>query len=283
LLIKLKSDIDSKIRNGHTPLNYAINKNHEDCVRMLINAGCSLTSKVGNWTPLDLAKRYGRERVVKLLKKEHVPHLKTNGTSVSEMQRVKTAAMEGSLTDYFDVHDVDCSIVRKLMASQGVAMKMENILQILWFGGDLEYNDSKGGTAVLYVAHYGDFPSLKVLMEYGARIDVVTGNGWGALHLAARWKKDAMVQALINANANVELQNDFQFTALHIAAFKGTKESVALLLQAEADVTSKTEDGYTAAMLLEIWNYIDERQEKLALIKEAEEKAAKLLRNVTVV
>merc|ERR1719184_706518 len=115
--------------------------NHENCVRMSIDAGCSLTiTDQLNQTPLDSAiKIFGsKHRVVKLLRGQNVPPLKPNTKSALKIDNIRAAALDGSLMNYFDVHDVEFSVVAKLIAYQEISTIMENILQILWFGGDVE-------------------------------------------------------------------------------------------------------------------------------------------------
>merc|ERR1719397_925793 len=274
-LIELSSNIEHQDGWLMTALHHATMYNRETCVRILIDAGCDLKIRdCNNETALDIAKKYGdMQRVVKLLKRQHVPPMKKKEKQVSKIDRIKTAAVEGSLTKYFDMHMVESLVVEKLMASQGVATKMENILQVLWFGGKLEFKDNMSFTAVSYSAQYGDLASLTVLLENGAKVNVKDGNGWTPLHLAIQFGTDEMVQALIDAKANLESKLVEGWTALHVAAQYGSSIKVAALLDAGANVLAKLDDGRKALSILNGNAQNDENDAKLALVQAAEERA----------
>jgi len=274
-LIELRSNIETQDGWLMTALHHATMYNQESCIRILINAGCNLKLRdYNNETALDIAKKYGdMKRVVKLLKRQHVPPLKKKEKQVSKIDRIKTAAIEGSLTKYFDMHLVESSVVEKLMASQGVATKMENILQVLWFGGKLEVKDNMSFTAVCYSAQYGDLASLTVLLENGARVDVKDGNGWTPLHLAINFATDEMVKALVDAKADLESKLQEGWTALHVAAQYGSPGTITALIEAGADVFAKLDDGRKAVTILRGKAQSDENDEMLAILQAAEEKA----------
>jgi len=274
-LIELGSNIQSQDGWQMTPLHQATMYNQETCIRMLIDAGCDLGIRdYNNETALDIAKKYGdMQRVVKLLKRQYVPPLRRKEKQVSKIDRIKTAAVEGSLAKYFDMHMVEILVVEKLMATQGVATKMENILQVLWFGGKLEFKDNMSFTAVSYSAQYGDLASLTVLLENGAEVNVKDGNGWTPLHLAIQFGTDEMVQALIDAKANLESKLVEGWTALHVAAQYGSSIKIAALLEAGANVLAKLDDGRKALSILNGNAQDDENDAKLALVQAAEERA----------
>ena len=104
--------------------------------------------------------------------------------------------------------------VAKLMAYREVATKMENILQVLQFGGKLEANNG-GYNAFQWCANYGNPATLKVLLEYHANINESAINGLTALHIAAGHNTKRMVQVLLNAKANLEAKTPTGKTALH--------------------------------------------------------------------
>jgi len=147
------------------------------------------------------------------------------------------------------MRNVEYATVAKLVASKGVASKMENILQVLWFGGNLEYNDGEDGTALSYSATYGDLASLNILLEYGAKSNVCGQNRWTPLHKAIKYGTVEMVQALLNAKANIEAKTAMGSTPLHIACQRLDKEKVTVLLNAGANVMAKTKYGDDAVTI----------------------------------
>ena len=68
LLLEKGTDLESKDRNGRTPLSQAAWGGHEAVVKLLLEKGANLESKDQNGrTPLSLAAEKGHEAVVKLL------------------------------------------------------------------------------------------------------------------------------------------------------------------------------------------------------------------------
>jgi len=251
-----------------TPLLLATYNKTENCVRKLIEAGCSRTIKDDDGkTALDVAKQFGEKRLIKLLNGEYVPPLVTKAKNLSKLDRIITASVDGSLSNYFDVHKVEYALVAKLMSLQGVATKIENILQVLWFGGELEHKDKRNMTAVMWSAMFGDVASLSILLEHGARIDVNAKNGWTPLHIAVKYGKVEMVQLLINAKARVDSKDINGWTPLHLAVNNGLKVKVTALIEAGADVMAKLNDGRNTLTLATMRARRDGNDDILELIK----------------
>jgi len=237
-LLALKANIHSKDRWNMMPIHHATMYSQENCIRILVDAGSEVNvAGYNRETALDLGRRFGSKvRIMKLLNGEKVPPLKTKSAKkMSMMDQAKTAAVEGTLTKFFDMKDVEFSMVKKLMASQGVATKLENIFQVLWFGGNIEYEDNMGYRAISYAARYGDLASIDVLIELRATVNCSDGSGWTPLHHAAKYGTDEMVKALMDAKANIHAMLRYDWTPLHIAAKYGTTGMVSMLLKAGAN------------------------------------------------
>jgi len=277
-LIELKSNVDNQDGTGQTALHYAAEKNHEGCVRLLIDARCSLT-KVDNYncTALDIVrKKFGdNNRVVKLLKGQNVPPLKSKGKGFSKISRIKLAAMEGSLAIFFDKHCVEHSVVDKLMVLEGVAKNMENSLQVLWFGGNIEARNQLGWTPLIICAWYGDVASLKVLLEHRAKIDAKNNRGYTALQeqcFSHQLYRLDILKALVGAKANINSKSHEGWNALHLAAEHAPKQTVAVLLDSKADVMAQIDGGLTALDIAIGLPASEENDAKVALLQAAMEK-----------
>ena len=75
-LLKIKDDPNVKVSNGHytyngaTPLHFAAEKGHLECVKILMNCGLSPDcKKSGGYTPMHLAAENGHDEVVEYLAK----------------------------------------------------------------------------------------------------------------------------------------------------------------------------------------------------------------------
>lgn len=76
--------------------------------------------------------------------------------------------------------------------------------------------------------------------------------GDGPLHIAARAKPAADVQALIDAGADVNLPGDMGNTPLHYAAMSGRIDVVELLINAGAMIAATNELGQTALRVAQL-------------------------------
>ena len=73
----------------------------------------------------------------------------------------------------------------------------------------------------------GDIKIMKMLMEYGASVDVVNNKVRTAFHLAAR----KVIDLLLQQSAVVNAKDSNDQTALQLATFKGSIEARELLLK----------------------------------------------------
>ena len=92
---------------------------------------------------------------------------------------------------------------------------------------------------------------LRALLAEGVDVNAADGNGWTALHLAAREGHVRAVHMLIEAGADVHATTDRGETPLHLAVHgRGQSEAARLvtverLVEAGADVNAADSDGRT--------------------------------------
>jgi hypothetical protein len=159
-LIALKSNLNAVNSYGKSALHCAAWKNQESCIRILLDAGLSTELKTFHGdTALDTLMKFhpDNERIKKLLQGHDVPPLKkiSKKSVVSIVDQLKTAAVEGTLTSFFDTHNVPHSLVCKLLGEKDVAIRIENTLQVLWFGGHIEQETLQGYTGLRHAAKSG--------------------------------------------------------------------------------------------------------------------------------
>ena len=69
LLLEAGCDINALTSFGYTPLHFACKKNHSNCARLLVSAGCNTTLHNNNGeTALETAEHNGHEELVQELR-----------------------------------------------------------------------------------------------------------------------------------------------------------------------------------------------------------------------
>ena len=84
-----------------------------------------------------------------------------------------------------------------------------------------------------------------VLLDRGAAIDQLDGQGYSALLLAVAKGKADTVEMLLSRGANHGLRINSGFTALHLAAYEGHEPVLRLLLRYGADPAATNNFGKT--------------------------------------
>ena len=100
--------------------------------------------------------------------------------------------------------------------------------------------------ALLTEAEYGDFNTVKALLDGGAEIDVTNQNGQTPLMIAANMGKLDMVQLLIDRGANINAIDRNRWSVLIHSAITAQADVVRLLIAKGADVKAAARFEHTA-------------------------------------
>jgi ankyrin repeat protein len=106
-----------------------------------------------------------------------------------------------------------------------------------------------GFTALHFAAFFGKPEAARMLLEYGAAVDVFTRNAFAnqPLHAAAAGRHIEVCRVLLAAGADVNATQHGGFAPLHEAAQHGDVEMSELFLSAGADPTLTNDAGETPA------------------------------------
>jgi cytohesin len=206
------ANVNAKNEDGWTPLHFAAQYSHKEIVELLIANGADVkamgeSSPVFSWqggfTPLHYAAVNGHEKIAELLI--------DNGAEVN----VKNE--DGWTPLHWAAHKDHGEIVGLLIAK----------------GAEVNARTEQGQTPLDMVnGAIADF-----LLKHGGHS--------GSILVAVTVGDLAGVQALLDAGADVNAKDENDMTALHYAAEYGHEEIVELLLAKEADVNAKANDGKT--------------------------------------
>jgi ankyrin repeat protein len=120
---------------------------------------------------------------------------------------------------------------------------------LLAHGANLEAPmETRGGETALHVAvEIGDVGMLRLLVESGADVDAIDGNGQNALHHAARLGKVEVLRFLKAAGSWLHTPDRGGWNVLHIATSAGFAPAVAEILAWDAvDVNAESKGRATA-------------------------------------
>jgi len=105
-ILKSLIEVKARVWEDDDILGSAALRSKEECVRLLLDAGCYVSPDLINVCEFMFDGNPLFERVLNLLKGQNVPPLrpKISDTITTEIEDILTAAMEGTFTDYLDIH-----------------------------------------------------------------------------------------------------------------------------------------------------------------------------------
>ncbi|XP_076445023.1 ankyrin repeat domain-containing protein 55-like isoform X2 [Babylonia areolata] len=109
------------------------------------------------------------------------------------------------------------------------------------------FSSSARNTPCHLAARLGYEECLRVLLEYGASVNVRDSSGCTPLILAVRYKRYGALKLLLESGCDVNVRDGAGRTALHYASQTAT--GVSLLLEAGCEVNVRDKDGSTPLLL----------------------------------
>jgi len=124
-----------------------------------------------------------------------------------------------------------------------------------------------GFTALHFACYFGQAEAARLLIEKGAKVDVVANNATHVmpLHSAASARNLAATRLLVEHGAAVNARQQGGWIPIHAAAQNGDRDMVELLLAHGADPQIANDDGKTAAMVAK-----DKGHTQIAVLLEAQ-------------
>ncbi len=160
------------------------------------------------------------------------------------------AASEGRLDDMLELLDEGADIefldptwqTPLLRAAANGHVKC--VRRLLEAGANKEASTRYGSTALLQAASNDHPDCVRVLLEAGANKEVTTIRRTRPLFFATR----SCTRLLLDAGADMEARDELGCTVLHYASFGNHPDRVRMLLDAGANKKAKDENGTTALM-----------------------------------
>ena len=231
----LKGLINIKDKNGDNLLHICSFFGNYKIINRLINyGGNKRIENKGDKKPVDIAKD---NKVRKNLTNLNEAAKASNEKDIQELVNFgKDINEKLSIFSFAPIHKIIESKKKN---------KHEVLKKMLLLGSDPNIKDSNGWTALHYACQYGDFESLKILIDTKANINAFSNNQRTPLHLAAKMNRIEIVKYLTDkilsqkGGMNTKFLNakdDHGCTPSHLAAKEGNKECLEILLTKGADL-----------------------------------------------
>jgi ankyrin repeat protein len=220
--------VNSKDRQGRTPISYAAEEGHATVAFVLLENQATVDAPdKGSRTPLWYAARKGHKSVVFLLLEKQAAVNPTDQFSRTPLWYAAKAGHE--------------SIVRLLLEKQATA----------------NFFDTELTTPLSLAARGGHTPVVLLLLEQRAAVNSRDRYSRTPLWHAARAGQESIVLSLLEKRATVDSADQDSVTPLSCAARGGYKSVVSILLDKGASVDSKCRTGRTPLSYAAEWGRVE--------------------------
>nr|KAI8729158.1 ankyrin-3-like [Biomphalaria glabrata] len=277
LLLCKGADVNEVSKDDVTPLKAAILSNSYPVVELLLKCGASVKTHT----------RHREDSVLHLaLKRGFLPD-PVIGADKWEVKCMTDTNIIKLLIDNGALVNQTCTDGYLPLSLAASAKRDSVVSHLIKKGADVNRVDTRYGmTPLMHAAIAGNVHIVKLLLKYGAKLDIADNWDYSPLMLAAQFKNHLVVSCLIQGGADVNKVSEFDgksplilatesnccdtmqvllqhgahvnyskpfhkrgTTALMIAAKMGSREAVNILLSYKADVSLRDEDGATAVSL----------------------------------
>ncbi|KAL0961929.1 hypothetical protein UPYG_G00333500 [Umbra pygmaea] len=253
--------------SGLNLLMISTKENRLSVVERLLELGVSLTERTketlnstdSHWngrTALHVAAGHSKEDIVKLLArktdcnslggpKDQLPLHFAASRATPSLGCIQTL-LKFSSKEARLVPDKDGSIPLLLAVEAGNVGIVKELLGYL-SESQLKAQKTGSGDAALHVCcRRKDTEMAKVLIEYGANVDLQNEEGQTPLHIAAGEGDESLLKLFFQSKANPNVTDKMDRSPLHIAAERGHTNVVEVLTEKfKSNVLARTKDGST--------------------------------------
>ncbi len=258
LLLSFDININKKFAHGITALSFAVlGDANIDIIKVLLNNGADINTQVFNgFTPLISASDGNNIEIVKLLLEYGADINKQTG---SKGTALILAAVKNNveIVKILLEHGADVNIVEITGATAldiAEANNNQKIVNLLLEYGSKESQDDWLPLTQAFIDK--DIKKIDSLLKKGNGINQPDGNATALMHAAVMGDSE-MIKLLLEYGADINLKSQLGFTALISAAGSGQYDTVKLLLSYDANKNVKGYAGLTALDTAQIQNHSD--------------------------
>ena len=229
-------DVNTKDKDGTTPLMWAADKGHTQVLKELLDRGAEVNARnSAGEVALMYAVWSGHAEGVELLLSRGSD---VNSTNNSGEIPLMYAAWHGHKAIVLELLDKNADMSARntngwnAITYAATVGHRDIVAALLERGSDPNSRSNTGETVLATAAWNGHADIVHLLLDQGADVNALDENSWSALMKAAWNGHTPIVEELLARNADVNVQNTSGQTAAMVAESQGHEEIVQMLKQA---------------------------------------------------
>ncbi|XP_060210968.1 protein VAPYRIN-like [Lycium barbarum] len=194
VLIGAGAQVDARSKDGRTALFRAATNGDCEMMKMLVEMGAdpTVTELHLGRSALDIARSKGHETAVKILERgEAVLHAARRG----DLQLLETLLEKGATTNFRDQYGLTALHIAAIKGNKDAVMIVAE------FGADLECQDSEGNTPLHMAVEGGCAQTVEVLLNRGANVNARNKKGDTPLSISRFLSYEEVTQLLVDEGA----------------------------------------------------------------------------------
>lgn len=220
-----KLDINVQNNQGDTPLHLSFKWGYSDIVQILIEQDADpLVCNRRGQTCFDCAHNSKMVETFSVYKKRNSERVRRSSIEITSQQKMITKIITAT-------SDGDLRLVQHYL---GIDDENQNVQKFV----DVNCSNYKGYTPLHVAATYGRADIVKILIGYGADVNLsTTSEQYTALHLAVMNKRGETVDILLDSKkCDLNKQDDCGNSVLHYACSNGSADIIKKLIDHGADL-----------------------------------------------
>ncbi|KAM9385858.1 CARD- and ANK-domain containing inflammasome adapter protein [Pholidichthys leucotaenia] len=232
VLLQSGAAVDAENNHKKTALFYAVKRNNEKSVSVLLKAGAKVDYDI-----INEALKLNQRTILQLLLANARGVLSKDALGSALFSAVKQnhdGAVSALIDSGADVNICDNKGFTPLLLS--AELGHTEVLRVLVAKqARLEDTLSDKSSALHLAVHNGAVPIVQTLLEKGLDPNITGAKAQTPLHTAAHHNRPDIIDLLIKSGAQVNAIDVDGLTPLHIASHQGHPDSLIQLIQAKAD------------------------------------------------
>uniref|UniRef100_A0A8C7ZSM1 Serine/threonine-protein phosphatase 6 regulatory ankyrin repeat subunit A n=1 Tax=Oryzias sinensis TaxID=183150 RepID=A0A8C7ZSM1_9TELE len=263
LLLAHGACINSRSKDGKTPLHMAATHGRFSCSQALIQNGAEVDCEDKNRnTALHIAARYGHELIITALLKHGANTARSVQTAIDiQIDADGIFLSAGFVIDTPDEFGRTClhaaaaggSPLRAPLHYASANCNYQSVFALVGSGASVNDPDQRGCTPLHYAsASDTDGKCVEYLLRNDADPRVRDKQGYTAVHYAAAYGRTLCLELLMETSGTEILRDSVSqlpLSPLHLAAFHGHCGALEVLLSSLLDVDVRSPEGWTPLSL----------------------------------